>query len=875
MHSLTQKLQVYVEIERPLMIKQIYSFYEVLKHTESAINTSQGLSIYIYTRCLLACITLFSSLDVTLRKQQITNLYNQHKEEHEKYKSYAKQMPRDLYHVQIKINEFIEGILYQLLNGILDIERRDLQDKQINQAFEVHFRSCIDRINVALQGAGDRRQQITEELEKQQSELQKKDVEIARLKDEVAQQLARKGEGDCLAQKVSEQSAIIKEQLCRVTAERDEKDALVSKLEEQLQIIKNELSKYEDCSALRNKNNFFKEAEQSTKQLAMKNKEIGSLTEQLGNLFEVTKSSQAVMEDKIKELEKKLHDLAVMNDELRSKLMEADEIISGKDELIYGKDETIINMKNIVDRSKNILSHKSIEYQNTMDEKHREIAKLKEENEQLNEKVKDMNRTIVSLTEHRDKIDMIYTLLDDFSKLEKNERKLKAELNNLKAQLANDQNNNKKLDNNLDVFLRENEHLKKSVEYWKNENSELSMKLSNQMVEEKLRSDLYTLSNTIYNRLLILKNQFESEKYISSDRSKEKFQDKNVICVDDKMTLTIDDINNEQTSEYDYQNRKVKENEIEEVGEQQLSNITTRKNETFKSNYVKFERLSPSESNNLQISYKTDRLVNESEENEAETRKLLEEIEIRDSEIRNLKEVIDHLAQENTHLRAVLKSQIEEYQDKITLMKKNYDSSLNALCGRHKESVETLQRRFEDIITGERSFDSENWLQSLNTKELTELYERIRAITGDPNLIHARDENQYFYKNSVRKEFYTEITEPEKMLHTSYKNICENEAMPNNIVSLTQQDNSDLQNQWRFTILRQTQEYPVSQMQDYKFNLKENFGCSNREMQPPELEHKYEKEKEIVKDNTVDQQRWNFIKQCSAYHKLSNSCEYL
>lgn len=50
------------------------------------------------------------------------------------------------------------------------------------------------------------------------------------------------------------------------------------------------------------------------------------------------------------------------------------------------------------------------------------------------------------------------------------------------------------------------------------------------------------------------------------------------------------------------------------------------------------------------------------------------------------------------------------------------------------------------------------------------------------------------------------------------------EAMSNNIVSLTQQDNSDLQNQWRFTILRQTQEYPVSQMQDYKFNLKENFG---------------------------------------------------
>lgn len=128
----------------------------------------------------------------------------------------------------------------------------------------------------------------------------------------MAQQLARKGEGDCLAQKESERSAIIEQQLCRVTTELNEKDALASKLEEQLQINKNELSKYaEDCSALRQQNNnlnnrnnrFFEEAEQSKEQLAMKNKEIRNLSEQLRNLFEL-KSLQAVMEDKIKEREK-------------------------------------------------------------------------------------------------------------------------------------------------------------------------------------------------------------------------------------------------------------------------------------------------------------------------------------------------------------------------------------------------------------------------------------------------------------------------------------------------------------------------------------------------------------------------------------------
>lgn len=42
-HDLNQKLEIYAEIERPSMMKQIYSFYELLKDTESAINTSQGI----------------------------------------------------------------------------------------------------------------------------------------------------------------------------------------------------------------------------------------------------------------------------------------------------------------------------------------------------------------------------------------------------------------------------------------------------------------------------------------------------------------------------------------------------------------------------------------------------------------------------------------------------------------------------------------------------------------------------------------------------------------------------------------------------------------------------------------------------------------
>lgn len=48
----------------------------------------------------------------------------------------------------------------------------------------------------------------------------------------------------------------------------------------------------------------------------------------------------------------------------------------------------------------------------------------------------------------------------------------------------------------------------------------------------------------------------------------------------------------------------------------------------------------------------------------------------------------------------------------MTLLKKKYDSSLDALRNRHNENVERLQTRFEDIMKIERSpFDAESWLQ--------------------------------------------------------------------------------------------------------------------------------------------------------------------
>lgn len=111
--------------------------------------------VCIFTKLLLIYINIsifFFFLDIISKKQVISDLYNQHKEEQIKYNSYIKELPSDLLQIQNKINEFIEEILYQLLNEILYTEKKHLCDEKINRAIETYLKSCINKISTILQG---------------------------------------------------------------------------------------------------------------------------------------------------------------------------------------------------------------------------------------------------------------------------------------------------------------------------------------------------------------------------------------------------------------------------------------------------------------------------------------------------------------------------------------------------------------------------------------------------------------------------------------------------------------------------------------------------------------------------------------------------
>ncbi|XP_031838726.2 uncharacterized protein LOC116429672 isoform X1 [Nomia melanderi] len=752
LHSLTQKLQVYLEVERPFMIKQIYNFYDVLKDTESAINDSQDLS---------------------LKKERILKLCNLFNEKHKKYNSYITQLPNDLSQIQLKIIEFVKTILYELLNTILYAEKNNLSDKQINCAFEIYFKSFIDRISIAIQGAGDQHVQIIEEIEKQQQELDNKNEEIVRLKEEVAQYLGRKGDGDGIHSE--ENNAAFKEQLTKIMTELSVKDEFILKLEEQHQILKTELCKcHENYNVLQSQN-----------------KNLHNIRNKL-----------------LKECQKYKKELEIKNTELVD----------------------LQKLHNVFDE--NILLNKKLK-----------IAE---------NKLSEMNQTILSLTEQNDKIDVIYLLQEDLVKLDKSEKKLKTELSNLKTQLVNDQNKIKNLDNNLNAFEHENENLKQNVEYWKNENSELSHKLYTEAIEEKLRNKLYTLSNKVHERISNFNKQLVSKDYFD-----ESLKDKYLIY--QKI--------NEDLKPSENWKKETKENEIEEIQNQQLLRSINIKNKILENDYTIFQQLNSVDEDILNVRYTINPLEIRDNENQNSSQKLRNQIESKNSEMKNLQDIISRLTEENTDL----KLQIDQFQDKIISMKNVYDSSWNALYKSHKQKVDTLQKQFEDektVMNDGRTFDLENWLQSLDMKKLAELYERITIIMdNNSDFITTKNEHQHFYETDIQKEFYGDFNKTQKVMHT---NIYEKEISNKlDLTRLREQSNSHLQSQWQFIISSQTQKYST-QTENYKLNLEEDCGCVN-DRKLPQFENECEKEKHAIKDNTFDQQRWCFINQCSAYHKMSNN----
>lgn len=102
-------------------------------------------------------------------------------------------------------------------------------------------------------GTGDHHAQIVKEHAKQQQELQRKDLEITELKQKVADQMLRRGEGDCMIQEQVRKKVLEKEKMLKaVISQRDSK---IGELHEHLNGLENYIDAYRvECDKLKSEN---------------------------------------------------------------------------------------------------------------------------------------------------------------------------------------------------------------------------------------------------------------------------------------------------------------------------------------------------------------------------------------------------------------------------------------------------------------------------------------------------------------------------------------------------------------------------------------------------------------------------------------------
>ncbi|XP_012056221.1 PREDICTED: paramyosin-like [Atta cephalotes] len=616
-------------------------------------------------------------------------------------------------------------------------------DKDIDRALAMHIKRSIDKmhkISAALQGAGDHHIQIVKEYTRQQQELQKKDLEITELKQKVAEHI-RRGEGDCAIQEQLRKKMLEKEKVLEAIISK--RDSKIERLNGHLTALENDNFSYRaECDALKVENTDLVDAKSLlseennalNEELKAQRDQIRKLTQQIDELSQTID----ILKEETKNVEcmkKKLIDLEMKNNDLTNKLIEANETISKNAEII-----TELECKD--EKNRVALTHESIKYDEMLTQKHSDIVKLRDENQSLHDllrnaevKLAQSNDIILLLRQESDNVAAINVLRASLSDLDvDNVERLLEKLDYLKGEIANYRSSTASVENKLQALSHGNEKLQADTETVRSTNDQLLYPHEN-AIKLSLKDALYTIPKKLCETLLRLRKEIKE-----CDNETENASE---YCLNKKILEIKDEIEKQQIKVYA---DKVHSCQQEEdtldpvVGEVDCNSENT--------------------------VHKLRVLEGQYEEKLKEIQKLMDDVKLREREIKSLQEYITHLLQEKNDLQTKVKRQVEEYQNKLTLLKKKYDSSLIAFHKRHNENVERLQARFDDILKIEKSsFDAESWLQSLNLKELSELHNRINILSShaaestESNIAHVEIKKDHdSCRNSQEHRFYNKFT---------------------------------------------------------------------------------------------------------------------
>ncbi|XP_070162417.1 putative leucine-rich repeat-containing protein DDB_G0290503 [Polyergus mexicanus] len=694
------------------------------------------------------------------------------------------------------------------LNEIISYE-------EIDHALATHIKRSIDKIHeisTVLQGAGDYHVQIVKEFAKQQQELQKKDLEITKLKQKVAEHMLQRGEGDCMIQEQIRKRMLEKEKVLEAVINK--RDSEIERLHEDLLSLKSENVDLFDTNTAQNE-----ELRVQRDQMRKLNQQIDDLQQTINILKQETNN--------VDNMRKKLMELQMENNDLKNKLTQANEIISKNAEIIA-------DLERKDEKNRMTLTHESIRYDAMITQKQDDIVKLQKENQSLCDQLSKVvielarsNDTISLLRRESDNMAVINVLQANLSDLDVDKERLLVKVDYLRSEIVSCQSSTADIENELRTISQRNETLKTDIDAVKNTNDQLLY--THEDMVKSLKDTLYTLPGKIYEKIVRLRTEIKE-----------------------------DDTEMENTSEQ-HQSKEILENE---KGKQQAKSCQ-QDEEFYASQCTHDELVTVAQEVDCNIEnavHKLRFLEGQYESKLHEIKNLMDDVKLRDYEIKNLEECITYLLQEKNDLQTKVKSQVEEYQNKLALLKKKYDSSLNAFRKRHNENVERLQTRFEDIMKMEKSpFDSESWLQSLNLKELTELHNRINILSShaventESNITHTETKDHYRPRNnSEDHKFYNKFT-----LHKQYT--TENRLSLNKKASKNELifENLNMENN--------EEKISITELYSRDFKQKHRFFDDGKE----QTENTESSKPRI--DRTLDWQREKFIYQCSIHHKLNNA----
>ncbi|XP_032666558.1 probable myosin heavy chain ECU04_1000 [Odontomachus brunneus] len=587
-----------------------------------------------------------------------------------------------------------------------------ISNEEIDRALTTHIKQYINKMSVILQGAGDHHVQIVREHVKQRQELQKKDLEITELRQKVAEHTLRRGEGDCMMQEQLRKRMLEKEKALEAVI--GERDSEIVQLRECLDTLEERVCAYrEEHDTLKNENadltdakrTLAKENEARREELRAQSDHMRERIQEIDDLKLTIDALQKETND-IDNLRKKLTDLQMRNNDLTSKLMQTNETIRQHIEIIA-------NLKSLDEKNRLALAREGVKYNAIITQKLDDIASLQDENRSLRNQLNNAeiklghsNDTISLLRSENDSVAAISALQTSLTSLDQDKEKLLARADNLRSEIASCEDSTTRVSNELVALSRQNEALRTDVETVKNTNDQLLRARGNDCGKRSLKDALCTLPGRTYEKIVRPSENDGEERDNDADgamKTAERWSSEIISGIDDGQKERLIKAH-DQNEKFDTSQRA--RDELDSVAH-------------------------GTSGNSEQVAHKLRLLEVQHEEKLREIKKLMNDVQLRDFEVKNLQECVSLLLQEKDDLQNKVQCQVEEYQSKLALLKRKYDSSLNAFRKRHNENVERLQARFQDIMRIERSpFDADSWLQSLNSKELAELNNRIDILSS-------------------------------------------------------------------------------------------------------------------------------------------------